>query len=122
MAAEGDFRNALAKAQRGDGRILGAAVELSQADGNKGDEGRHDPAAIAENKEFLVRAEALFNSEVDLQVLRLMLADERRTEVYAETMHIGHLPIEEQRDQVKRCKDRISKQIRRLGDQWHESG
>jgi hypothetical protein len=120
MAAEGDFRNAAAKQERGGGTFLANAVELSEADGNKGDGGTNDPATIVGYQELLAQVEGGLESETDRKVLRLMIEQERRTEVYAEVLGLGHLALETQREQVKNCKDRINKQLRRMGVRWHE--
>ena len=51
----------------------------------------------------------------DRQILALRLRGERRTEAFAEILGISHLPIEIQRRDVKRAKDRIRKILRRKG-------
>lgn len=51
----------------------------------------------------------------DQQILALRLQGERRTEAFAEILGISHLPIEAQRREVKRIKDRIDKILRRHG-------
>jgi RNA polymerase sigma-70 factor (ECF subfamily) len=51
----------------------------------------------------------------DRQILALRLHGERRTEAFAEILGIAHLPIEAQRREVKRAKDRIDKILRRHG-------
>jgi len=49
----------------------------------------------------------------DQQLLALRLQGVRRTEAFAEILGITHLPIETQRREVKRVKDRIDKILRR---------
>lgn len=49
----------------------------------------------------------------DRQILALRLQGVRRTEAFAEVLGISHLPIETQRREVKRAKDRIAKILRR---------
>jgi RNA polymerase sigma-70 factor (ECF subfamily) len=51
----------------------------------------------------------------DQQILALRLQGERRTEAFAEILGISHLPIEAERREVKRTKDRIDKILRRHG-------
>jgi RNA polymerase sigma-70 factor, ECF subfamily len=51
----------------------------------------------------------------DRQILALRLQGERRTDAFAEILGISHLPIEAQRREVKRAKDRIDKILRRHG-------
>jgi RNA polymerase sigma-70 factor (ECF subfamily) len=49
----------------------------------------------------------------ELAVLELMLGQERKTEVYARAFGIEDLPAEEQREQIKRVKDRLKKRLDR---------
>jgi RNA polymerase sigma-70 factor (ECF subfamily) len=53
----------------------------------------------------------------DQQIWAMRLRGERRTEAFAEVLGISHLPIEAQRREVKRVKDRIDKVLRRHGGQ-----
>jgi hypothetical protein len=53
----------------------------------------------------------------DRQIWALRLQGERRTEAFAKVLGISHLPIEAQRREVKRVKDRIDKVLRRHGGQ-----
>lgn len=55
----------------------------------------------------------LLHDPTDRQIVALRLRGERRTEAFAEVLGISHLPIDMQRRQVKRAKDRIDKIIRR---------
>lgn len=80
------------------------------------------PAGILEQKEDAAERRrrvahlmALFPDEKDREVLRLKLAGERRTVEFARILGIDHLPVAEQREIVKRTKDRIEKVIRRTG-------
>jgi RNA polymerase sigma-70 factor, ECF subfamily len=58
---------------------------------------------------------SLLQDPRDRQILALRLKGERRTEAFAEILGISHLPIEAQRREVKRTKDRIDKILRRHG-------
>jgi len=49
----------------------------------------------------------------DQQLLALRLQGVRRTEAFAAVLGIAHLPMETQRREVKRAKDRIDKMLRR---------
>jgi RNA polymerase sigma-70 factor (ECF subfamily) len=49
----------------------------------------------------------------ELRVLDLMKNGERSTKVFAQALAIEHLPLEDQRVEVKRVKDRIKKRIDR---------
>jgi RNA polymerase sigma-70 factor (ECF subfamily) len=69
-----------------------------------------------ENTEIQQRQNAVMNilhNPRDRQLLALRLQGERRTEKFAEILGIGALPIEAQRREVKRTKDRIDKILRR---------
>lgn len=55
----------------------------------------------------------LLKTDMDRRIFELQLRKERRTAVYAEVMGITHLPLAEQRKEVKRAKDRIDKLIER---------
>lgn len=53
----------------------------------------------------------------ELRILGLMKKGERSTKVFAQALAIAHLPVNEQRAEVKRIKDRIKKRIERsVGD------
>lgn len=53
----------------------------------------------------------------DRQIMALRLQGERRTEAFAKILEISHLPMDAQRREVKRAKDRIDKILRRKGGQ-----
>ena len=52
-------------------------------------------------------------SKRELGVLELMLRKERKTAVYARAYGIEHLPVVEQRREIKRVKDRLQKRLNR---------
>jgi RNA polymerase sigma-70 factor, ECF subfamily len=58
---------------------------------------------------------SLLQDPKDRQILVLRLQGERCTEAFAEILGISHFPIETQRREVKRAKDRIDKTLRRQG-------
>jgi RNA polymerase sigma factor (sigma-70 family) len=58
---------------------------------------------------------SLLQDPKDQQILALRLQGERRTEAFAAILGISHLPVEVQRREVKRAKDRIDKTLRRKG-------
>jgi RNA polymerase sigma-70 factor, ECF subfamily len=58
---------------------------------------------------------SLLQEPRDRQILALRLQGERRTEAFADILNLSHLPIETQRREVKRAKDRIDKILRRKG-------
>lgn len=57
----------------------------------------------------------LLQDPQDQQILALRLRGERRTVAFAAILGISHLPVEAQRQEVKRAKDRIDKILRRKG-------
>jgi RNA polymerase sigma-70 factor (ECF subfamily) len=63
------------------------------------------------------RAEMLsaLKDERDRQMLTLRLEGVRETPPYAQILGITHLPLEEQREQVNRHKERITRFLRRKG-------
>lgn len=127
MAARRDLQNIQRSAYRHSSRRADwGAVELSPAQREHLLDDHADPAEIVEMNEMvevLTRrwfalpasvAEGL--SPQELAVVRLIQSGERRTDVYAETLGIMHLPPEERRDEVKRVKDRLKARIKRAGD------
>jgi len=64
--------------------------------------------------------EQIINNQTDRTLLELILDGERRTECYAEVLGITNLNMKEQRRQVKRAKDRLTKRLQRLGRKFHE--
>ena len=96
-------------------------VELQAAQRNTGIEAmvmrRLGPEGLPDDVEVqeIVRQVALaFQREPDRSLLPLVLDGVRETSAYAELMEIGHLPIAEQRRQVKQAKDRINVRLTRL--------
>lgn len=82
-------------------------VELDPEAGNSfQDETQDEQAQLGKLTELL-------DDPTDKRVFQLRAMGERRTEQFARVMGIIHLPIDEQRREVKRAKDRIDKQLRR---------
>ena len=54
-----------------------------------------------------------FKTEQDISLVKLILQKERETGVYVEVLGIQNLSIDEQREEVKRHKDRIKKVLQR---------
>jgi len=126
MAAEGDLLNALDRAKRDKRRLVELdalpPVEVERLLRNR--EGRfdEDPQARLELSEDQKQAAAmyrlldeLFPSSIDRQLVELILANERKTESYAQILGLQHLTKQEQQREVKRHKDRINKRLRRYG-------
>lgn len=121
MSAKGDLRNALERERRHSSRRADLAdVELRGAVGNLMQVER-DPARIVEQEsEWRDAREQSIPTAVEQaltpeerRVLSLMLDRERRTEVYARALGISAQPDGEQRQAVKRIKDRIKRRIKR---------
>jgi RNA polymerase sigma-70 factor (ECF subfamily) len=85
-----------------------SSVELDPAAGNL----LQQEEATQRQRQQVALTQALQNPN-DQQLLALRLQGIRRTEAFAEVLGITHLPIEAQRREVKRAKDRIDKMLRR---------
>ena len=85
-----------------------AAVELHAPAGNLITD--EDAGRLARDRQRLLD---LLPDPADRRLLELRLGGERRTTAFAAAMGIGHLPSAQQRDAVKRTKDRIDKVLRR---------
>ena len=118
MAARWDLVNLLKReSKHQQGRVDWAVVEDEAEDGNLF--GADDPSLQllrAEESQqwqaFLGNVIAFFTEE-ERRVLELMLAGERKTEVYAHALRIeGSLTAEQERE-VKKVKDRIMKRLQR---------
>jgi RNA polymerase sigma-70 factor (ECF subfamily) len=66
-----------------------------------------------QNRQTYEQLEKLLPDRIDQAILRLMLNGERETEVFAGVLEISDKSPKEQRDCVKKHKDRIKKVIRR---------
>ena len=85
-------------------------VELYPATGNP------QQNAVLDTKQGLAELVRSLPDPADQQVFQLKAMGERRTEIFAKAMGITHLPIEQQRREVKRAKDRIDKVMERRKD------
>lgn len=72
--------------------------------------------AVLDTKQGLDELARLLPDATDQQIFKLKFMGERRTEVFAEAMGITHLPVEQQRREVKKAKDRIDKIMERRKD------
>jgi RNA polymerase sigma-70 factor (ECF subfamily) len=121
MAAEGDLRNALAKDKRRQGKEISMEnVELEVAAGNyRIEEGRIEAETEKEKlRQILPR---LFEDPKDLAMVELMIAGERATEAFVKVLKLQHLPLDQQRREVKRHKDRLKKRLERYGTATHKT-
>lgn len=73
-------------------------------------------------KELLEKAEAMlqdwFEDEVDFKIAWNVVCQTRETQHYANILGIDHYPIDKQKKEVKRHKDRIKKRLERRG--WND--
>jgi hypothetical protein len=120
MAAQRDLENRLRKESRHlkGGKNL-KRVALSQVDGKHLSRDQ-DPGLRLEINEEVAKAEHGILAEVEQglddsekRVLSLMLAQERKTSVYAEALEISHLSKEEQKLRVKNVKGMLKKRLQR---------
>lgn len=128
MAGEGDLLNALDRLKREKKRLRALeelpAVEIRRVHRNRKTSAEEDPLARLEALESQKRVDAiyqrldeLFPETTDRQLVELVLAEERKTDTYARVLGLQHLPKQEQRDEVKRHKDRIKKRLQRYGQE-----
>lgn len=116
MAAEGDVRNAIARELRHRDHLQ-PDVALPAGDV----EYENEPAARVNVEEEVVenlhpiweQIDALVHDPLDRQVVRWMMDGERETPAFADLLGITHLPKHEQEREVKKCKDRLVKKIKR---------
>ena len=125
ISATGDLRNALrAENRHKQRRAEFHNVELFPVVGNLVLE-TADPALVHELKETL--EEALSSHSIpqpvragltpqETRVIGLMHQGERRTEVFAQVLGVGHLTPALQRKEVKRAKDRLKRRLERAGE------
>jgi hypothetical protein len=120
MSAQRDLQNVLQRERKHhEQRCSLKCVELSTDAGKY--LGRDDdpslPAQIAEHHQLELDSIPLSVrqglSEAEERVLPLLLRKERKTSAYAEVLGITHLPLADQRKEVKRVKDRMAKRLKR---------
>jgi hypothetical protein len=128
MAATGDLLNAIEKERRTlrrekpvadveygldrRNRVVVSAGSKLDAEG---------PEYRAFFKELRTAADREFTDPREREVAELMIGGISNVEAFAAVMGIGQLPLEQQRVQVKRCKDRVSKRLQRLGERLRET-
>lgn len=123
MAAEGDLKNALARARRICEREISTEdVELLISDGNIGEEAKADEVYQhrEEASELRRMLRTVFHDGVDRRAAELILEGERSTEKFVELYGLENMTSAEQRREVKRQKDRIKKRIERRVKDRHE--
>jgi len=127
MSAKGDLLNRLHKEKRhSDRRADLGIVELSPTDGKYLQDGEADPIQILIGWEEIEEMRATMPTvpdavlegltEQERAVLELMRRKERKTAEYARVLAITDAPFAEQRQVVKRVRDRLHKRWQRAGD------
>jgi RNA polymerase sigma-70 factor (ECF subfamily) len=120
MAAMGDLLNRRAKEGRRRDRAPGGmahAVELDVSSGKKSVDFPQTTDDCVDPTH--ARVMALFNTEQDRLMAGMIIDSERSTAKFAAVLGITGRPIEEQRDIVKKHKDRLKKVLRRRGRDCH---
>jgi RNA polymerase sigma-70 factor, ECF subfamily len=121
MAAEGDLRNALAKEKRRRQKEIPLEdVELGGAAGNSVVE-EENPETEPEKERLRQELPRIFGDPKDLVMVELMISGERTTEVFVNVLELQHLPLDQQRREVKRHKDRLKKRLERYGKAAHRT-
>ncbi len=123
MSADGDLKNLLARERRrARHQVPWETVELSSRAGNELGDEEADPARMVELAETEMEQHRRWQdatqflpngTSIEGQVLDLLLAGERHTEAFAGVLGVGHLPLAQQRREVKRVKDRLKKRLQR---------
>jgi hypothetical protein len=119
MSASGDVKNALAKQRRHAAKIIPLdVVALSLSDGNNNIEDQVlARLEIAERiRVWQEKQQVATDTELDRQLLALMQARVRPTHEYTRILGIEHLNLAEQRQIVKRHKDRLRVRLKRRID------
>lgn len=128
MDVLGDIRNALDKEMRRQRREV--PID-SVADGRLSRNNELEdliidklvPIMLSEQKDMASVLEQLYaeiTEPIDWQIISLICDGERKTEVYAKALGITHLPQPEQTKIVKKNKDRLRVQLKRLGVKVNE--
>lgn len=116
MAAEGDLRNALAKAGRRKRKEVSLeGVELSGAGGKEGLKAPDLDARI-DAQRMRAGLDQLFRDPRDRRAVELIVGGERSTEAFAKLWGLDELSAKKQATEVKRHKDRIKKMLQRHGE------
>jgi hypothetical protein len=126
MAAKGDLKNLLARERKHrERRVPYDSVELSPHLRKYVQDEDSDPQQVAVRHETVNELHGRLRvvrrridaslSPAEARVMDLMQAGERKTTSYAEALGITHLAPADQRREVKRVKDRLSKRLVRAG-------
>ena len=118
IAAERDLQNILEKeARHGKKKNLPGDVELEEKFWNSIVNEQQEPEnqLIAKETIALIDSELAvhFESSEDRVMASMIISGERETKAYAAVLQINELTVEEQKNEVKRAKDRIKKVLER---------
>lgn len=129
MSAEGDLINLLKKEKRRNSKIVSFDnVAFFDVAGNSNLEEQFIQKQDATNKLIQFQQqqvrdmEVVASDEIDRQFLALMDAKVRDYRPYAKILNITHLPEDEQRQTVKRHKDRLNLRRKRSRGKTDKSG
>lgn len=117
MSATGDFKNLFQREMRREAGNESGVVRFDFEGWNNLVHEDSDLVAEVEDASaadgLLAFAQSCAHNDEDRTVLTLMLKLEKKTEVFAEALGIAHLPDKDQRAQVNKIKDRLSKRLKR---------
>lgn len=118
MSAQRDFQNALAKEKKRRAREFALEdVELLRDVGNKGLRGDPDLLHLGDDRrEILCGLKTRFRDPKDFKMVELILGGERATEKFARILDIEDIPLDDQKREVKKHKDRLKKRIERYAE------
>ena len=124
MAARGDLLNALARERRRSARQVPLETVAEAALAGNTLEEDESPGSAEEDRmaasQFMHHVLQQVPDPQDRELLKLMLAGERKTIRYAGLLQIEQRSVAEQRRIVKRHKDRLKKRLQRLGVKLRE--
>lgn len=120
MAAQADLKNALAKRRRR--RTWETPLDEVEVDTLRGKKEANgtDIVDALEAERIRRLLDEHFTDPKDRQMVDLIIDKERSTQAFAAILGIEGLPVDEQRRQVKRHKDRIKKRLKQLGQRIRE--
>ena len=109
---EGDILNLIEKKKRKKNKLY--FVELDENNGNINEDNKVE----IEEQEIQIKKffQTVFSNDLDCQLAWMIeIEKDRNTEKYVEHLQIKHLTSAEQREEVKRNKDRITAKLKRKG-------
>lgn len=123
MAAYRDFQNLSAKEARRAGSQRYLSTLYTEQEGEDIVDDQQDIGQLI----WRIHAEGLwqmldeqFPDPTERQVVELIVERVRSVQLYARLLGLTHLSIEDQREEVKRVKDRLKKRLHRIGENLNE--